>query len=72
MLLLAGGPLILALTNTSTAPVSSTSAGPLIQNGAKNTTELLANAMLPAVRAKLQELGITGKTVISSLQRHCK
>jgi hypothetical protein len=62
-----GGPLILALTNTTAAngqaPVSSNGGQPLVQNGQRTTANLLANPMLPAARAKLAELGITNNAL---------
>lgn len=64
-----GGPLILALTNTTAAnglaPVSSTGGQPLVQNGQRSTANLLANGMLPAVRTKLAELGITNNALVN-------
>jgi hypothetical protein len=63
-----GGPLLLALTNTTTAngqaPVSVPAAGqPLVQNGQRSTANLLTNPQLTAARAKLAELGITDNNI---------
>ena len=62
---IAGGPLILALTNTTAAnglsPLSSNAGQPLTQTGSRTSANLLQNAMLPAVRTLLAQRGITGK-----------
>lgn len=61
-----GGPLILALTNTTTAagsaPVSSTN-GALRQNGQKTSADLAANPQLTMVRSTLASLGVNGNNV---------
>ena len=60
-----GGPLILALTNTTAAngqqPLSSQPNQPLVQSGTRSTANLLANPMLPAVRTLLAQRGINGE-----------
>ena len=58
---------MLALTNTTAAnnesPVSSSSTGPLRQNGKKSAQDLANNPMRAAVAARLAALGVTGISV---------
>jgi hypothetical protein len=62
-----GGPLVLALTNTSAsvglAPLSSSGNNALFQIGNRTNENLAANPQLTAARAKIVELGIRDNTL---------
>lgn len=62
-----GGPLVLALTNTSAAagaaPLSSSGTQPLFQAGNVTNTNLAANPQIAAARAGIVALGINDNTL---------
>lgn len=53
-----GGPLFLALTNTTQSPVSSSSHEPLVQKGHKTSQDLVNNPQFQQVVARLDVLGL--------------
>lgn len=56
-----GGPLVLALTDTTLSPLSASDGQPLVQSGSKTNADLLGgNPQLASARQALLKMGIRG------------